>query len=103
MEDKTPDKLDAVIAMTRTICYALLNKTDGLKIDAKKADNNGVLMLVINLYLENPRDVGILLGKKTHTPRMKDCISKILQQVAFYAGVNRLELIIDDISKLPKD
>ena len=75
MENKTEDKLDTVISMCRTICYALLNKNTGLKIDAKKADNNGQLMLVINLYLDNPKDVGILLGKKTHTPRMKDAIS----------------------------
>lgn len=97
----TDNSLNRVIEIFKLMCHALLNKNTGLMVDAKKAENNGQVMLVINAYCESPRDVGILLGKKEHHPRTKDALVKILQQVAFYAGVTKIDLTIDDVSKLP--
>ena len=98
--------LQKIIDLFKIICYTLINKdpaSGAIKLIVKKGDNNGSTTLFINCYLENPRDVGILLGKKSHSPRTKDAIIKILVQTAYYAGISKIDLTIDDVTKLPSD
>ena len=98
--------LQKVIDIFKIIAYTLINKdpeSKAIKLIVKKIDNDGSVTLFINCFADDPRDVGKLLGKKTHTPRTKDAIVKILMQTAYYAGISKIDLTIDDISKLPKN
>ena len=93
-------KPGAVIDLFKIIISALLKGESKFLINAGVV--TGTNTVTINCYCE-PKDVGMLLGKKElgiNTPT-KWAIVRILKIVGYWAGVNDVMLRIEDYSKIP--
>jgi len=105
IETKIPEvvnhgKVVAVVDLFKILVSSLLNGNTKFLLTSRHAKEDKALF--ITCYCE-PKDVGALLGRQESgfiTPT-KWAILRVLNIVAYHAGLNSVSIQIDDFTKMP--